>query len=227
GKKGAFTFQMPHEIAIEVPRRLLSTYKEMVFRAPYLEGMPSRFLQTANPVVLDIGANAGYFSFFVLSKFPKAQIHAFEPFPPNFKLLESYQKAHSQFGLHLHPVAVAGQPGQLTFNFNPDDDFSTSASLQANGESATMEVQAITLPDFVAKHGISQIDWLKVDCEGAEYDIFRHLNADFLANVRAITVETHDSPNPGEDKASLNQFLQSQGFNTHTNAVAPLIWAWK
>lgn len=227
GIKGDFTFKAPHGIQMNVPKRLVPTFKEMFFRAPYLEGMPKGFIKTQTPVVVDIGANAGYLSFFVLSKFPKAQIHAFEPFPPNFSLLKSYQEQHAEFGLHIYQKAVAGTAGQMTFQYKAGDEFSTSASLTDNGEGATMTVETVTLPAFAQAKELSQIDWLKVDCEGAEYDIFRHLDASFLKRVQAITLETHDSQQQGENLEALAQQLSDNGFQVKTNAVSPLIWAWR
>ena len=74
---------------------------------------------------------------------------------------------------------------------------------------------------------IERIDWLKVDCEGAEYGIFRELPAEILKNTRVITLENHDSDLPGETQEDLVKRLKSHGFLVKTNGYSPLIWAWR
>lgn len=227
GAKGPFTFRAAHGIALEVPRRLLSTFKEMFFRAPYAEGLPKGIDLGPEPLVIDIGGNVGYFSFWILSKYPKATVHAFEPFPPNLRLFERYRSAHPQFKLHLHPKAVAGEAGEFELHYNAEDEFSTSAALADNQEGSVVTVESITLPDFIASQGIERIDWLKVDCEGAEYGIFRNLPSEILARTRIVTLENHDSEQPGETQGDLVRILESHGFHVFTNGYSPLVWAWR
>lgn len=226
-KKEGFQFKAPGGITLDVPKRLMPTFKEMFFRVPYMEEMPAHAIQGPAPLVIDIGANVGYFSFYVLSKFPKATIHAFEPFPPNANLLTHYREQHPQLNLNIHQQAVSGVPGELTLGYDPKDEFSTSASHIITDQAGTISVECITLPDFIREHKIKQIDWLKVDCEGAEYDIFKQGADDFLPIVKAVTLETHDSENPGEDQESLKALLAQHGFQVRTNGISPLIWAWR
>lgn len=227
GSKGDFVFKIPNGITLRVPRRLLSTFKEMFFRAPYHEGLPKNILQLDAPLIIDIGANVGYFSFLMLSKYPKATIHAFEPFPPNFRLLKEYQTLHPNLKLHLHQVAVAGESGELQFHYNANDEFSTSAAISDNQEGSSTKVQALTLPDFLKENKIDKIDWLKVDCEGAEYGIFQNLPDEVFQQTRIITLENHDSDKPGETQADLVKILEKHGFTVKTNGYSPLIWAWR
>lgn len=227
-KKKGFQFKVPGGIVLDVPKRLMPTFKEMFFRAPYLEGMPQNVVKGSKPLIIDIGANVGYFSFFVLSKFPQATLHSFEPFPPNAKLLKKYRKQHPQLDLNIHEKAVSGKPGQISLGYDGNDEFSTSASqMEIAGQGETIDVECITLPDFIAQHKITRIDWLKVDCEGAEYDIFRQGADEFLPIVQAVTLETHDSEVPGEDLESLKELLVKHGFQVRSNTISPLIWAWR
>lgn len=227
GSKGSFTFKAKNGIELIVPRRLLSPFKEMFFRVPYTEGLPPDLKLRSEPLVIDIGANVGYFSFWLLSKYPKATVHAFEPFPPNYDLLRIYRQQHVQLNLNIHPWAVAGEPGVLNLHYNADDKYSTSAALSDNNEGSQIEVEVITLPDFLEHNKITQIDWLKVDCEGAEYGIFRNLPAEVLAQTRIVTLENHHSDQPGETQEDLVKILQGHGFKTKINGYSPLIWAWR
>lgn len=227
GSKGDFVFRAANGIRLSVPQRMISPFKEMFFRVPYSEGLPSGLALGPKPVVIDIGANVGFFSFWMLSKHPGATVHAFEPFPPNFSQLKAYKEQHPQFDLHLHPFAVGGETGQFSLHYDASDSFSTSAALNDNQEGSELNVQVVRLQDFLKAQGIGRIDWLKVDCEGAEYGIFKSLSKEDLANVRIVTLEHHDSAVSGENQAGLVSILQSHGFKTYTNGYSPLIWAWR
>lgn len=227
GSKGDFTFLAPGDIRLAVPRRMLSTFKEMFFRSPYTEGLPKGLLTKENPIVIDIGANVGFFSFYVLSKHPKAKVFAFEPFPPNFELLQHYAAQHAQFDFHPIQMAVASQTGVLSFRYDASDPYSTSAGVDRDEYKELMEVPATTLTQFVEDNQIKQIDWLKIDCEGAEYQIFESLPDEVLNLVQILTVETHDSDVKGRDNASLAKHIASKGFKVKTNQISPLIWAWR
>lgn len=71
-----------------------------------------------NDTVFDIGANIGLFSLFVAENFPTAKIHAFEPSPQIFKILEANL---ARFGGRAvaHNCGIAGQAGQATFTYYP------------------------------------------------------------------------------------------------------------
>lgn len=59
---------------------------------------------------------------------------------------------------------------------------------------ATMagDFQQYTFKEFIDHYSIDKIDYLKVDCEGGEYDIFTQENIDFISNnVKHIAVEVH------------------------------------
>ncbi|HUX84625.1 MAG TPA: FkbM family methyltransferase, partial [Chitinophagaceae bacterium] len=130
-RKASFTFRCGQGIRLEVPLRLLHTFKESFLDEGYLKGFPGG-LFPSDPVVLDIGANVGYFSFYLLSRFPKARIYAFEPVEKNFKQLKIYQNAHPGFRLAAFQKAVAAQSGSITLFLDQGDSFTTSASIHKN-----------------------------------------------------------------------------------------------
>lgn len=86
-----FTFKCRGGLEIKVPKRMMQTYKECFFDETYFKGLPKSITKRSIKTVIDIGANVGYFSFFMFSQFPKAKVLAFEPIPNNFKLLNTYK----------------------------------------------------------------------------------------------------------------------------------------
>jgi hypothetical protein len=89
-----------------------------------------------------------------------------------------------------------------------------------------IEVGAISLPDIVAAYGLSKIDLLKMDCEGAEYRILYNCPEATLARIGAIALESHRGPEPGENEAELSEYLRKRGFHAVTDS-GDLIWAWR
>jgi len=213
-------------VHIEVPRRLLQTFKEIFMDGCYMKGLG--FSLPDAPTIFDIGANAGYFSLFALGRFPGARIFAFEPVPANFHLLERQRELNPQADMTCIRKAMAGQGGELELAFDAADPFSTSATVcySASGQPDTIRVAAVTLHDVFAEFRIERCDLLKLDCEGAEYGILYGCSPEDLRRIRQIAMEVHPGPGPEENVDALDAFLRANGFNTRRRPVG-MLWAWR
>ncbi|MGB3586776.1 MAG: FkbM family methyltransferase [Tunicatimonas sp.] len=192
GQQESFTFQLRNGFSVRVPRQMLSSFRECFFDRIYFSYIPEHLLELESPTIVDIGANVGYFSLFMFYEYPKATGYAFEPMPFNFQVLESYKKTHSNFDWHVYHQAVSDNSQPLTLRANNLDGYTTMASIfdkATNTES--IEVETVTLPQFLEKEAIGAIDILKLDCEGSEYAILYTLPPKILSNVRILLIETH------------------------------------
>jgi hypothetical protein len=89
GKKGDFfTFQLMNDYEVSVPNGILPEFKESFFEEAYLKYFPNNFLTKSKPIVIDIGANVGFFSIFAYTKFDNPRILSYEPIRRNFLELE-------------------------------------------------------------------------------------------------------------------------------------------
>ncbi len=219
-------FRTWNGIRIEVPRRLLQTFKEIFMDECYMKGLGYPLREA--PTVIDIGANAGYFSLFALSRFRGSRVFAFEPVPANFRLLKRQRELNPKADMTCVPKAVAGQAGELELAFDSADAFSTSATVLggASGQPDTIRVAAITLRDIFAEHHIDRCDLLKLDCEGAEYGILYGCSSEDLRRIRQIAMEVHRGPGPEENIDALDKFLRTNGFKTRWRPVG-MLWAWR
>lgn len=221
-----FIFHCAGDIYLEVPPRLMHTFKEAFLEEGYLAGFPKN-LFSGNPTVLDIGANVGYFSFYFLSRYPQTSLYAYEPVEKNFRLFEKYRTAHPSFKLHIFNLAVSDQPGNLTLHLDNQDSFTTSASVfETNDGTDTVEVRASTLIEIMSAHSLEKIHLLKLDCEGAEYRILYNCPVSVFRKIQAITLETHEGKLKEENKDDLVHFLTSQGYRVHTDS-SDLVRAWR
>lgn len=211
-------------IRIEVPRRLLQTFKEVFMDECYAVGLRRDLPEGAT--VLDIGANAGFFSLFAASRFRRPRIHAFEPIPANFKQLTRNRELNPEQEWVLHPKAVTGADADVTLTFDPEDSFTTSASITQPQQGGSVTVPGIRLDTLFADAGIEQCQFLKMDCEGAEFDIFYNCSPGTLSRIEVIAMEVHPDPQLGHDMESLERFFAEHGFRTERHPV-DMLWAWK
>lgn len=218
-------FKTRKAVKVEVPRRLLQTFKEIFMDECYQRGM--KFSLGENPVVIDIGANAGFFTLFAISELG-ARVISYEPIPVNFRQLQRNRELNPGFAVTCVQRAVAGQSGTVSLSYDARDEFTTAASIyERSGEHATTTtVESVSLPDMFRAHDLNRCDLVKMDCEGAEYDILYNCPPEFLGRIRHLAMEVHGGPGPKQDIDSLEAYLQGQGFLTCRRPVG-MLWAWR
>ena len=219
------TFHTRNGVVVEVPRRLFQTFKEIFMTECYC--CKERQLPTTdNPVVIDVGANAGYFTLYALSRLSKAQIFSYEPIPANFNQLKrNLDLNHNQF-THYFQMAVAGQPGMLTLSYDPRDQFTTSATVNVQPDGATINVHCTSLAEIFKENHLDRCDLLKMDCEGAEFDILYNCPQEILTRIHSVAMEVHAGTKPEQNIESLEAYFRKNGFSTRHRPVG-MLWAWR
>jgi len=148
------------------------------------------------PIVFDIGANVGQTLCEFRKLFPSADIHSFEPFPEAFQELEKVVAANPP--AHCHRIALSDRNGTATFNVNASSQ--TNSLLPTAGEAnrswghgmadtmSAITVPTMTLDSFCSENHIERIDLLKIDAQGAEYDILRGAHRMLESHAIGVTV---------------------------------------
>jgi len=138
--------------------------------------------------VLDIGANVGLFDLMARSTFPEARIHAYEPNPH----LETYlAKQAASSNTEYFMEAVGFEEGTVSLDFN-DDSVQTRSKVDSSGE-----LKQISFKQAVDRLGGS-VDLLKMDCEGAEWEIFK--DTETWQAVKNLSMEYHLWPDHTEEE---------------------------
>jgi FkbM family methyltransferase len=223
-KKDPLLFQTRRQIRIEVPRRLYHEFKEIFMEGCYTDGLTGAVPE--HPTIVDIGANVGFFSFFAASRFPGARIFAYEPIPTNFNHLLRNRDLNRKVHITCIPKAVYGYSGEVTLELDSDDSFSTAArvTLQPQSPLSAFRAPCITLADLLDAHGIKRCHLLKIDCEGAEYDILYNCPQTHLHRIDQMVIEVHRGTAPEQTMESLSGFLESRGFHTHRSHHMHMLW---
>lgn len=164
--------------------------------------------------VIDLGANVGLFT--ARAAQLAERVIAYEPAPENFRQLECNTRELS--GVERVRAAVAGEPCVLRLYPPQNPALSGVHSLYpergAYLSQDSIEVQAIGLDDVLERHAIAHCDLLKLDVEGAEYDILYGAAPDTLARIGRIYGEYHDIgvADPRTRIGALAAFLRERGF---------------
>jgi FkbM family methyltransferase len=139
--------------------------------------------------IVDAGAHIGMASILFALKYPGARIIAVEPEASNFAALIRNTAPYKTI-TPIH-AALWYENGDVTLgpsNVHPKGAF----QIVENGQQC---VRAIKMDTLMSETGISSIDLLKVDIEGAEVEVFE--SCPWIRNVDVIAIELHDRVRPG------------------------------
>jgi FkbM family methyltransferase len=138
--------------------------------------------------ILDLGANIGIASIDFALRYPQASIIAVEPVAANFQLL---QKNISRLqNIRALNVAV-GKHDERAVLRGAGQSFRTQPVSARSKASRREETTVRDLNALLAELGITQIDLIKIDVEGAEYDVLTSLDPGLLRRVKWIVGELH------------------------------------
>lgn len=140
-------------------------------------------------VVVDVGANIGLFALYAISE-GASFVECFEPCKESFEVLNLNIKLNGfESNIRLHNKAVAGRGGSHVLIPTASNPRSQTSELKNGVEYGFEKVETISLEKSLASY--SHIDLIKMDCEGAEFDIIPSLTPLFLDKVDEIRMELH------------------------------------
>lgn len=161
-------------------------------------------------IIVDIGAHIGVFSIFVAHQSADVRVISYEPHPYNFQLLRENVKLNDLSNIEPIPLAVNTKSGKGRLFINQIDLGHSLVKTQDN----YIEVDCVTLEEILSR--IGRCDFMKMDCEGAEYDILFTTPHEYLKKINKMSVECHDNYD-GYVRSDFNvyklkNFLERLGF---------------
>jgi FkbM family methyltransferase len=171
---------------------------------------------------IDVGGNIGAFSIAAASQVRGANVFTFEPSPDTFtRLAKNVQLNKLEYSVHAFNLAVAGTAGERMLSEDVLNSGLASIVFTENaagdGERVSHLVKTTTLTDIFSDHKIERCDFLKMDCEGAEYEIFENTPDEVLKKIRALAMEYHGDPLPIEKR------FHALGFEVRWFANGPAV----
>jgi FkbM family methyltransferase len=160
-------------------------------------------------IVVDIGAHVGLFSVYTSRILKARRIVSVEPDASNFDLLSKNIHVNHIENATVVEAAVAGESGEKWISINPSN--TGGHSLYRHGPHARL-VRVLSLMDLFESSGISECSLLKIDCEGAEMEIFKTAPDGLLKRVSAISLEYHLDTYPPEKLEMFRTRIERLGF---------------
>lgn len=168
--------------------------------------------------VIDIGGHIGVFAVFAANLARKGHVYSFEPFKENYDLLRKNVALNEFQNVTMENLAIGKENGQFRFYIRPKKLKKGEVAYNSGGHSfhlikdsdTYIDVQTKSFDTIVENYKFDKIDFLKIDCEGAEFDILFNASEETLKKVSKITMECH----PFEDntKDDMVEFLEKNGF---------------
>jgi FkbM family methyltransferase len=162
--------------------------------------------------IIDVGAGIGDFAVFAAYRHSRSSVYAYEPFPQSFALLEENIRLNSVQNIVPVAAAVAVDAGIMTlYTTGAAVQHTTIGDAESDAATTTVQVHGLSLADVFEKNGIERCNYLKIDCEGCEFDILLNADQALLKKIDHICLEYHDGFT-GHAHTDLIAYLQRNGF---------------
>jgi FkbM family methyltransferase len=120
-------------------------------------------------LLVDVGANYGYFSCLWASQNSANKVLAFEASPVNLQPLNNnINKNNLSDAITIVPHAVGKEKGKLKFDLGNESKQTGWGGLSLNNNESSVDVEVDILDNYAQKYNIPKIDVLKIDTEGAD-----------------------------------------------------------
>lgn len=178
------------------------------------EYLPDDFKIGPRDVVVDIGGNIGSFAVLAASLAREGRVFSYEPIPENYEILRQNLILNGHTHAKAFCQGVIDKPGKVEMFLDIRSNGGHSIK-QLPGNLGGIQVDMTTLERILADNNITTIDFLKIDCEGAEFQILNRCDPALLSRVRRLAMEYHileKPPKKAERARELIEFLESRGF---------------
>ncbi len=140
-------------------------------------------------IILDIGANIGLFSLCASNMINNIKVYAFEPFKDNFKILKENIKLNKSNNIIPQMSALSDSNGK-GFLFISHEN-TGAHSIYDKGNMNKKIIKTETLTSALER---TKANFLKIDCEGAEYKILLSTSKKIIRKVDGMILEQHITP---------------------------------
>lgn len=205
------------EDVVAMPTFRAGTQDENIWRSVYDQN-EYNLREPWRASVIDIGAHIGAFSKFAVDYLKAYQVIAVEPDTANFRLLQKNVWANAD--VEVVHAAVAGAADQWAYpRGNPDPTNTGGCRFEPRPASGPQAVTTVTLAGLLKRCRHRPV-LVKIDCEGAEYDILSSSDIDW-SPINVVLGEYH--VDIGEDHEAkvreLRQLLEAKGFAFSSHAT--------
>ncbi len=181
-------------------------------------------------VVVDLGASIGTFAVYAATSAHNVRVFAYEPMPAFYKLLRLNVALNGlEHSVQPFNLAVAADRSDRQLSVGAPGLLFPTLMTPAQHASVSTPVHCVDLATIVGENGLSRVDLLKMDIEGAEYDVLEAAPRELFRHIREIRMEYHVLDDLRQNVAGLKAMLTARGYRiTRERAQTPTngtIWA--
>jgi len=166
---------------------------------------------------VDIGANLGSFSIWLAQQRDVLSSYCFEPEPDSFRLLsfnlsmnscKGVTPIHAAVGVTQREIAIqlkSSSPGGTSIYGNGCED--------ARQHSDRTRIKVVAFGEWLHEVA-SPFDLLKLDCEGAEWEIVRACGRLIGERFKVVVAEVHNDPEKESMVDAFPKLMEEHGFST-------------
>jgi len=148
-------------------------------------------------IFFDIGANTGLYTLFVGKRYPSVDVIAFEPYPPNVRLLRRDIERNNLRNVDVREIALSDSEGTIAFSQPETEDAgygSSSIESDTSNSDTTVKVPTRSGDELISHDEVPAPNVVKIDVEGAEPLVIDGMeNALDQPECRLVYCEIHRS----------------------------------
>lgn len=176
-------------IYIRNNRSDLAIFKQIFLDQVYKAGSLNK--SDNNGVIIDLGANVGYFTKYLCNQFPHFKYYLMEPNPEN--CIQIRKNLSNTNNWHLTQGGIGESSRYLCIE---NQDAMSCSNRYLNVSDNSCGIPSYTLNEYLSMNQIDEIFILKIDIEGAEKFILNDLKT-ILLKTKYLMIELHDHLSPG------------------------------
>ena len=168
-------------------------------------------------IVIDIGAHVGYFTMYAAKKAYQGIIYSIEPYKESFEIFKKNLNLNELTNVKPFHAAISKKTEQITLYIDKDNQIGNSM-FKTDTSVRSEKVSSFSLEDFIINNKIKKINFLKIDCEGAEFEIILNLKKEIMKNVNKMSIEVHENSNT-DSVDKLENFLNENNFKVKISSM--------
>jgi FkbM family methyltransferase len=183
-----------------------SGFYEVLIRGDYT-GQGQKILP--GDTVIDVGANIGCFTILAAKMVgPSGRVIAIEPEPHTYQQLLRNIELNGARNVVPHHLSLGGREGQV--KFYTGGSALGSSLFRSSRHTDEHLVEMTTLESLMKLDRITACSYMKMDCEGGEYEILSSLSPQIAAKIDQVSIEIHGIPHHRPEE--IHERLRDFGF---------------
>ena len=166
-------------------------------------------------VIIDVGGHIGLFSLYASQFCKNGLIYSFEPVPENYDLLIDNVRSNDLNQIKPFNLAVSNSNSDIKLYLNDDE----AGHSMFSKSSKSITVDSISLQQIFDNNNIENCNFLKLDCEGTEYEILENLPTSYFDKIKKIVIEYHMADTHPELLENLKKILIKQNYSLKTKKL--------